>query len=348
MPASARSCIFRAFLIHYSQYKYVCEGRRLGVKNIMPIFKNVSVFFIAMALSAFYFALDAAAEPTLVLNPAIAENPTPLSDHSIAENSVPLSDSAPVETAVLVSDLVATEELVSLSNSAPVSDFAVAENPVPLSDHSIAENSAPVSDSAITENPELAENSVPAADEIDDGADENAPTNSPELGGETVVNNSNEYVLIKTENTGFVILAPNTTYTGENVPGYDYAEGEDKIDGGKIDGVIASSGKILKVSDTELLPKNVHVIVEDGDDDVEMKVTSDTNLLNKTADMMKMLANTFSTMEKELSGIYSVGDGSGAGDWIPRPPTQEELMEMLDGADSLFIAKSDMKTYLNV
>lgn len=266
----------------------------------MPIFKNVSVFFIAMALAAFSFALDAAAEPTLVLDHAIAENSTPLSDHSIAENSVPLSDSAPV------------------------------------------------SDSAITENPELAENSVPAADEIDDGADENAPTNSPELGGETVVNNSNEYVLIKTENTGFVILAPNTTYTGENVPGYDYAEGEDKIDGGKIDGVIASSGKILKVSDTELLPKNVHVIVEDGDDDVEMKVTSDTNLLNKTADMMKMLANTFSTMEKELSGIYNVGDGSGAGDWIPRPPTQEELMEMLDGADSLFIAKSDMKTYLNV
>ena len=278
----------------------------------MPIFKNVSVFFIAMALSAFYFALDAAAEPTLVL------------DHAIAENPTPLSDSAPVETAVLVSDLVATDTTASLSNPAPVSD------------------------SAITENPELAENSVPAADEIDDGADENASTNSPELGGETVVNNSNEYVLIKTENTGFVILAPNTTYTGENVPGYDYVEGEDKIDGGKIDGVIASSGKILKVSDTELLPKNVHVIVEDGDDDVEMKVTSDTNLLNKTADMMKMLANTFSTMEKELSGIYNVGDGSGAGDWIPRPPTQEELMEMLDGADSLFVAKSDMKTYLNV
>ena len=296
----------------------------MGVKNIMPIFKNVSVFFIAMALSAFYFAPDAAAEPTLVLDHAIAENSTPLSDYSIAENPASLSDSAPVETAVLLSDLVATETTASLSNPAPVSD------------------------SAITENPELAENSVSAADEIDDGADENAPTNSPELGGETVVNNSNEYVLIKTENTGFVILAPNTTYTGENVPGYDYAEGEDKIDGGKIDGVIASSGKILKVSDTELLPKNVHVIVEDGDDDVEMKVTSDTNLLNKTADMMKMLANTFSTMEKELSGIYNVGDGSGAGDWIPRPPTQEELMEMLDGADSLFIAKSDMKTYLNV
>lgn len=181
----------------------------------------------------------------------------------------------------------------------------------------------------------------------DEESPEDGAMNSPDSGGETVVNKSSECVLIKTENTGFVILAPNATYTGENVPGYDYNEGENKIDGGKIDGVITSSGKILKVSDTKSLPKNVSVIVEDGDDDVEMNITADSAAANTTADMMKKLSNTFLMQEKELSGFYSIGDGSGAGDWISRAPTQDELKEMLGDAGSLFIAKCDMETYLN-
>lgn len=181
----------------------------------------------------------------------------------------------------------------------------------------------------------------------DEESPEDGAMNSLDSGGETVVNKSSECVLIKTENTGFVILAPNATYTGENVPGYDYNEGENKIDGGKIDGVITSSGKILKVSDTKSLPKNVSVIVEDGDDDVEMNITADSAAANTTADMMKKLSNTFLMQEKELSGFYSIGDGSGAGDWISRAPTQDELKEMLGDAGSLFIAKCDMETYLN-
>lgn len=185
------------------------------------------------------------------------------------------------------------------------------------------------------------------SDVVDVEEPEESNVDSPDLGGETVVNKSNECILIKTENTGFVILAPNATYTGENVPGYDYNEGENKIDGGKIDGVITSSGKILKVSDTETLTKNVSVIVEDGDDDLEMKITEDTSYVNTTADIMKKLANTFLMQEKELSGFYSVGDGSGAGDWISRAPTQDELKEMLGDAESLFIAKCDMENYFN-
>ena len=59
-------------------------------------------------------------------------------------------------------------------------------------------------------------------------------------------------MLVRTEDSGYVILPPNSTYDGKNVENYDYkSKNVTVIDMGKIDGVIKSSGDILKVSDSQ-------------------------------------------------------------------------------------------------
>lgn len=80
----------------------------------------------------------------------------------------------------------------------------------------------------------------------------NNPVKYTDPDGRKVFNKSNEYVLVRTEDSGYVILTPNSTYDGKNIENYDYkSKNVTVIDMGKIDGVIKSSGDILKVSDSQ-------------------------------------------------------------------------------------------------
>ncbi len=59
-------------------------------------------------------------------------------------------------------------------------------------------------------------------------------------------------MLVRTEDSGYVILPPNSTYDGKNIENYDYkSKNVTVIDMGKIYGVIKNSGDILKVSDSQ-------------------------------------------------------------------------------------------------
>ena len=50
----------------------------------------------------------------------------------------------------------------------------------------------------------------------------NNPIKCTDPDGKKVFNKSNEYVLVRTEDSGYVILPPNSTYDGKNVENYDY------------------------------------------------------------------------------------------------------------------------------
>lgn len=68
--------------------------------------------------------------------------------------------------------------------------------------------------------------------------------------GRVTKNTKNEYVLLKTEKSGFVVLPAKSVYTGKNV--IDGISGTilktDKLlDSGKIDGAIYSSGCVVKI-----------------------------------------------------------------------------------------------------
>ncbi len=45
----------------------------------------------------------------------------------------------------------------------------------------------------------------------------NNPVRYEDPNGRFVINNSNQYILIRTENSGYVVLPPKTIYTGKNV-----------------------------------------------------------------------------------------------------------------------------------
>ena len=155
-------------------------------------------------------------------------------------------------------------------------------------------------------------------------------------------------MLIKTEKSGFVILPPQSTYTGKGVENYDYAgNNASVIDGGKIDGVITSSGEILKVSDKESQPVvNVSVVICDSDSGIQMRITKPTTFINEIGNMLKKVENKFKNTKKELSGFYNVNDGSQAGKWIFRAPSQEEMRDILGDNKSYFINRDILEEHL--
>jgi len=172
----------------------------------------------------------------------------------------------------------------------------------------------------------------------------NNPIKYTDPDGKKVFNKSNEYVLLRTEDSGYVILPPNSTYDGKNVENYDYkSKNVTVIDMGKIDGVIQSSGDILKVTDSQetslksLLP------------DVDVKISKDKTM---TIDgPISKLVNSKGDKKKEKggrsdrSGMYKVGDKEGAGNWIDRNPSQEKMKNMANGKQ-YFIEKSDISKIL--
>ena len=70
----------------------------------------------------------------------------------------------------------------------------------------------------------------------------NNPMKYVDPDGNWVKNNTDYYVLIKTEDISFVVLAPHTFYNGENVYRHKWV-----LDSGKIDGVIFSNGNIFVI-----------------------------------------------------------------------------------------------------
>lgn len=161
--------------------------------------------------------------------------------------------------------------------------------------------------------------------------------------GKEVVNESSEYVLIKTEDSGYVILPPKSTYTGKNVENYKYEPKKNIIDIGKIDGVIKSNGAILKVSDsqTSVLKKSLPNVSAKIDENGEMTISGFLSwLVNSVADKQKLKSKN-----KESSGNYKVGTGNGAGRWLERKPDQEKMKNLSNGKQ-YFIEKENISQIL--
>ena len=172
----------------------------------------------------------------------------------------------------------------------------------------------------------------------------NNPVKYTDPDGKKVFNNSDEYVLIRTEDSGYVILPPNANYNGKGVENYDYnANGVNEIDMGKIDGVIQSNGDILKVSDSQDTPLKSFL------PDVDLKISNDkkmsidgpiSNKVNDFGDKWKAKKG-----RSDKSGFYKVGDKEGAGTWLDRKPSQEKMKQLSDGKQ-YFLAKDAVEKIL--
>lgn len=97
----------------------------------------------------------------------------------------------------------------------------------------------------------------------------NTSTIELELPRISVDNKSDEYILVRTEDAGFVIVPPRTIYCGDawknssNNTGNEWNM-EYNIDNGKIDGIILNSGNIFKISDTGIISTNIRLKVKQG------------------------------------------------------------------------------------
>ena len=158
----------------------------------------------------------------------------------------------------------------------------------------------------------------------------NNPVKYTDPDGKKVFNKSDEYVLIRTEDSGYVILPPHTNYNGKGIENYDYnGNGVNEIDMGKIDGVIQSSGDILKVSDSQDTPLKSFL------PDVDLKISKDKKMtidgpiskkVNSEGDKKKAKIG-----RNDMSGFYKVGGKEGAGTWLDRNPSQEKMKKLSNG-----------------
>ena len=159
----------------------------------------------------------------------------------------------------------------------------------------------------------------------------NNPVRYIDLDGRIVTNNTNKYVLLRTEHDNFVILPPHSVYTGDNVANYT---GTGLLDEGKIDGVIFSSGRIAKISDSSRINEklkiengingNVDVTINEGLLDSTISFSnSKSEIMNLCGDVGKILYEH----RLDLSGYTKAGKKN-AGQWISRGLTQEELKKL--------------------
>ena len=172
----------------------------------------------------------------------------------------------------------------------------------------------------------------------------NNPVKYTDPDGKKVFNNSDEYVLIRTEDSGYVILPPHENYNGKDVENYNYNDkGVNEIDMGKIDGVIQSDGNILKVSDSQDTPLKNFL------PDVDLKISKDkqmsidgriSKMVNSEGDKRKAKAG-----RNDMSGFYKVGDKEGAGTWLDRKPSQEKMKEVSKGKQC-FVGKDSVEKIL--
>ena len=156
----------------------------------------------------------------------------------------------------------------------------------------------------------------------------NNPVRYEDPNGRFVINNSNQYILIRTENSGYVVLPPKTIYTGKNVVDSNGKKMR-QIDGGKIDGVILSSGTTFKVSDTKyMLFEYVSLTINQNEQDGKISV-------NYSSDKDKELSIGNYNLKLTLKGVDDppgegkVGTNRHGGNWLGRAPTQDELKELV-------------------
>ena len=168
----------------------------------------------------------------------------------------------------------------------------------------------------------------------------NNPVKYTDPDGNFVINLTNEPVLIRTEDKGYVALPAYSVYTGLGVQdsGLDFFLG---IDGGKIDGVIFGDGTIYKVSGYQYVPKAINLILAKGEiDGKEMKGAFFADIeslgLNGLNDFIKEF------LGKDCSGEYKIQDGSKTGDWLDGKIPSETLNEMCKGGKSTFYTKDEI------
>lgn len=159
----------------------------------------------------------------------------------------------------------------------------------------------------------------------------NNPVKYTDPDGEIVTNNTKFYVLLRTEHDNFIVLPPHSVYTGENVANY---KDSGLVDEGKIDGIILSNGRIYKISDSSRI--NEKLSIENGvNGNIAITINKgvfaiEISFSNLKSEVMNLCGDTGKIVyEKrfDLSGYTKAGK-KGAGQWISRGLTQEELKNL--------------------
>ena len=162
----------------------------------------------------------------------------------------------------------------------------------------------------------------------------NSPVKYTDPDGRKVVNKTNEYILVATEHDKFVVLPPNSTYTGENVANNNLVNInnlKNPIDGGKVDGVILSSGDVIKISDDDKLKWwNVDLSIVEFDISVfgcsyNVKVGYLPNIKSVLGNLACNIAKPILRGRFDFSGHKKIGKNN---DWLPRALSQEELKDL--------------------
>lgn len=159
----------------------------------------------------------------------------------------------------------------------------------------------------------------------------NNPVRYVDPDGEIVSNNTKFYVLLRTEHDNFIVLPPHSVYTGENVANY---KDSGLVDGGKIDGIILSNGRIYKISDSSRINEelsiengvngNIDITINKGVFAIEI---SFSNLKSEVMNLCGDIGKIVYEKRFDLSGYTKAGK-KGAGQWISRGLTQEELKNL--------------------
>ncbi len=169
----------------------------------------------------------------------------------------------------------------------------------------------------------------------------NNPIKYTDPNGRFVINLTNEPVLIRTEDKGYVALPAYSVYTGFGVQnsGLDFFFG---IDGGKIDGVIFGDGTIYKVSGHKYFPKAISLILGKCEiDGKEMKGAFFANIESLALNCLSDFIKEF--LGKDCSGEYKIQDGSKTGDWLEGKIPSETLNEMCKGGKTTFYTKDEIQ-----
>ncbi len=156
--------------------------------------------------------------------------------------------------------------------------------------------------------------------------------------GRKVENNRKEYILIKTEKRGFVVFPAKSIYTGKGVVDGISGKRLDQIDSGKIDGIIFSSGDVIKISDDLKLPWNVDVTLTDksisiGDFNIEL-VGYCSNFKSLAGNFLCNIIKLF-TLRTDLSGVKDISEIC----WLSRSLSQSELDELSKSKNGTFYSK---------
>ena len=178
----------------------------------------------------------------------------------------------------------------------------------------------------------------------------NNPVRYTDPDGKWVWNKTDYFVLVKTEDSGFVIVPPHHLYTGKNV----LNSKRKLIDYGKVDGVIFSNGHILKVLDSGKsagpvhIPLNTNIEIEQIN--IKLPFTDDLTYIyahipigistsvNNILSIGKLITGNF-----DFAGERFVKSLSEDGIWLERAPSQLELIMWGNFEKPVFYTENQLK-----